>query len=291
MNVCYSNRFISNELKTFVQKNGVKHIFTAPYQPSSNGMAERSFQVLKCAIKKIIEGKNLIELNTIVSGYLLHYIATPQSTTGKSLAEMLFNRKLNTRHNLLKQSMNKPDLNNEQQIAEFCALKTSRAFHLKGLVWYWINQLGETNYTKTIRTCYISNRQFPEHFQKHNDQLRVVYTNIEVDNESICETNSSTDSNNQILSKPRDSNGAPPIDSNIESSIICKNGTTIPISQSNISPTLTPVNSNNQDDISDLSSSPPLLCISERIRKPPPNLKDYSLQDRRCYVLMNYENS
>ena len=102
-------------------------------------MAERSFQILKCAIKKIIEGKNLIELNTIVSGYLLHYIATPQSTTGKSLAEMLFNRKLNTRHNLLKQSMNKPDLNNEQQIAEFYALKTSRAFHLKGLVWYRIN--------------------------------------------------------------------------------------------------------------------------------------------------------
>ena len=181
MSVCYSNRFISNELKTFVQKNGVKHIFTEPYQPSSNGMAERSFQILKCAIKKITEGKNLIELNTIVSGYLLHYIATAQSTTGKSLAEMLFNRKLNTRHSLLKQSINKPDLNNEQQIAEFHALKTSRAFHLKGLVWYRINQLGETNYSKTIRTCYISNRQFPEHFQKHNDQLRVVYTNIEVD--------------------------------------------------------------------------------------------------------------
>ena len=133
MSVCYSNRFISNELKTFVQKNGVKHIFTEPYQPSSNGMAERSFQILKCAIKKITEGKNLIELNTIVSGYLLHYIATAQSTTGKSLAEMLFNRKLNTWHNLLKQSMNKPDLNNKQQIAEFYALKTSRAFHLK--VW------------------------------------------------------------------------------------------------------------------------------------------------------------
>ena len=36
-----------------------------------------------------------------------------QSTTGKPLAEMLFNHKINMQLDLLKQSMNKQDLNYE----------------------------------------------------------------------------------------------------------------------------------------------------------------------------------
>ena len=55
-----------------------------------------------------------MKLNTIISRYLLHYRVMLQSTTGKSLAEMLFNRKINMQLNLLKQSMNKQDLNYEQ---------------------------------------------------------------------------------------------------------------------------------------------------------------------------------
>ena len=43
---------------------------------------------------------NVIELNIIISGYLLYYRAVKQSATGKSPAEVLLNRKLNTRLNL-----------------------------------------------------------------------------------------------------------------------------------------------------------------------------------------------
>lgn len=66
-------------------------------------------------MKKIIEGQNVMELNTIISRQLLHYSGTPQSTIGKSPAAMLFNLKLNTWVNLLKQKMNKQDLNYELQ--------------------------------------------------------------------------------------------------------------------------------------------------------------------------------
>ena len=137
--------------------------------------------------------------------------------------------------------------------------------------------MGERNYCKTGRpvTYLIDNSQ--NIFQKHIDQSHAAYTNIEVDNESSCENNSAMDSNNQVLSKPQDFKRAPPSKSNIESSIISENGATIPTSNSNISPTLTPVNSNNQSDVSDLGNSPPVLCRSERIRKPPPYLNDYSL--------------
>ena len=62
---------------------------------------------------------------------------------------------------------------------------------------------------------------------------------------SFCENNSAMDSNNQVLSKPQDSSQVLPIESNIELSIISENRTTIPTSHSNISPTLTPINSNN----------------------------------------------
>ena len=84
------------------------------------------------------------------------------------------------------------------------------------------------------------------------------------------------DSNNQVFYKPLGSNQTPPIESNIASSIISENGTTIPTSPTNISPTLTSRNFNNQSDIRDMGNSPPVLRRSERIRKPPPYLKDYS---------------
>ena len=87
--------FTSNEFKLFNEKNGIKHIFTAPSHPLSNGMAECSVQTFNNAIKKIIEGKQSINLNTTVYRFSLHYQSTPQIATGKSPAELLFNCKIN----------------------------------------------------------------------------------------------------------------------------------------------------------------------------------------------------
>ena len=102
-----------------------------------------------------------MELNAITNRYLLHYRATPQSTTCKYPAEMLFNQKLNMWLNLLKQSMNKQDLNYEQQIAEFYAMKTLQTFYPKDLVWYRNyklgNKWGKGTIVKQSRTCCISN--------------------------------------------------------------------------------------------------------------------------------------
>ena len=87
--------FTSNEFKLFNEKNGIKHIFTAPSHPLSNGMAECSVQTFNNAIKKIIEGKQSINLNTTVYRFSLHYQSTPKIATGKSPAELLFNCKIN----------------------------------------------------------------------------------------------------------------------------------------------------------------------------------------------------
>ena len=93
--------FVSAEFKQFFNKNGIRHITSAPYHLSSNGLAEREVQTVKQGLKKLREGS----VKDRVARFLFAYRNTPQSTTGNSPAELLFGRKLNTRFDQLK-----PDL-------------------------------------------------------------------------------------------------------------------------------------------------------------------------------------
>ena len=44
-------QFISAEFEKFVKENGVKHVCSAPYQPSTNGLVERFVKSFKQALK------------------------------------------------------------------------------------------------------------------------------------------------------------------------------------------------------------------------------------------------
>ena len=44
-------QFVSAEFEKFMKENGVKHFRSAPYHPSTNGLAERFVQSLKQALK------------------------------------------------------------------------------------------------------------------------------------------------------------------------------------------------------------------------------------------------
>ncbi|XP_049523015.1 uncharacterized protein K02A2.6-like [Dermacentor silvarum] len=52
-------QFASQEFKHFVQAIGARHVLTAPYHPSSNGLAERFIQTLKNAPRKDGTGETL----------------------------------------------------------------------------------------------------------------------------------------------------------------------------------------------------------------------------------------
>ncbi len=79
------SNFVSEEFEEFLTKNGIHHRKTAPYHPSSNGLAGRAVQTFKDGMKKMSEEGSL---ETRVSRFLFKYRITPHSTTGVSPAEM-----------------------------------------------------------------------------------------------------------------------------------------------------------------------------------------------------------
>ena len=81
--------FVSEEFATFMTKNGICHIQTAPKHPSSNGLAERAVQTVKAGMKKGTDP----DFEKKLQKFLLTYRVTPQETTGKTPSELMFKRR------------------------------------------------------------------------------------------------------------------------------------------------------------------------------------------------------
>lgn len=84
--------FTSTEFQSFLERNGIRHVKTAPYHPSSNGQAERMVQTVKNALRRIVTGDWSLRL----AGFLLSQHVTPNAITGISPAELLMGRRLKT---------------------------------------------------------------------------------------------------------------------------------------------------------------------------------------------------
>ena len=89
--------FTSEDFKTFLRSNGVRHITSALYHPSTNGLAERAVQTVKRGLKQMV-GASVEEK---LSKFLHKYRITPHSTTGISPSELLMGRRLRSRLDLL----------------------------------------------------------------------------------------------------------------------------------------------------------------------------------------------
>ena len=89
--------FTSDEFGTFMRHNGIRHVKSAPYHPSTNGLAECAIQTLKESLKKSKTGS----LETRISRFLFKYRTTPHTTTGISTAELLMGRQLRSHLSLL----------------------------------------------------------------------------------------------------------------------------------------------------------------------------------------------
>ena len=77
--------FTSSDFTKFARRNQIRHLRTAPYHRSSNGLTERSVQTLKLGMKKQTKST----LQTKLSRFLFHDRLTPNATTGVTPAELM----------------------------------------------------------------------------------------------------------------------------------------------------------------------------------------------------------
>lgn len=85
--------FTSAEFKAFMSDNGIVHVTTSPYHPSSNGLAERAVQTFKNGLKRT-QGATIQER---ISKFLFTYRLTPHTTTGVAPSQLLMGRRLRSR--------------------------------------------------------------------------------------------------------------------------------------------------------------------------------------------------
>ena len=88
--------FTSEEFNQFCVSDGIKHVTVSPYHASSNGL---EVQTVKSWIKETTEGTVEAKLYT---RFLLNYHKIPQSATGMTPSEVMLQRSLRTRNDLVK---------------------------------------------------------------------------------------------------------------------------------------------------------------------------------------------
>ena len=81
-----------------MERNGVNHICSAPYHLSTNGLAERAVQTFKQRLQQIQATSIKEKLNK----FLFKYRITPHMITGVAPAELLMERRLHSRLDLMK---------------------------------------------------------------------------------------------------------------------------------------------------------------------------------------------
>ena len=94
-------QFTSDEFSHFLQSNGTLHLRTAPYHPATNGLAERFVQTFKSAMQT---GNANLSIHARLQNFLLTYRNTPHATTKASPAQLLLQRSLRTRLDLIRPS-------------------------------------------------------------------------------------------------------------------------------------------------------------------------------------------
>ncbi|CAI5647636.1 unnamed protein product [Oreochromis niloticus] len=90
--------FTSGIFQEFMERNGIRHIRTAPYHPASNGLAECAVETLKDGLKKMLG----LSIEKRLCRFLFQYRITPHTTTGLSPAELLMGRKPRSHLDLLR---------------------------------------------------------------------------------------------------------------------------------------------------------------------------------------------
>ncbi|KAL0161349.1 hypothetical protein M9458_045074, partial [Cirrhinus mrigala] len=185
--------FTSTEFKKFMKNNGICHVKSAPFHPSSNGLAERAVQTFKEGMKKVQGGT----LETRLLGFLFNYRITPHSTKGVSPAELLMARRLRSTFDLLLTDIKAKVLQKQQENQDKGAklrvfttgdelLVHSYNYGPKWIPAFIMSASGPVSYTVAVRNGQILKRHVDQIRIQHVDELQ-GFTQLTVpsDNESL----------------------------------------------------------------------------------------------------------
>lgn len=167
---------LSNEFHEFVQSNGIRHTLTAPYHPSSNGLAERGVRIFKEGIQKL-DGP----IEQRIQTFLFRYRITPQSTTGQPPAQLLMGRRLRSHLDLLHPDVRRNVQVSQDRMRRQTGERTLRTFNLDDKVYAKNYTSGAKKWIEAVVTkitgplSYVVQTSTGKQMRKHADQLRVRY--------------------------------------------------------------------------------------------------------------------
>lgn len=127
-------RFICEKFRNFCTSNAAHHVTGMPYYPKTTGLAGRVVRTLK---ERMLAAKNTSPaLNLRLQKLLMSHRDTPQKSTGRLPAELLFGHRLRTCLDLLKPDVRAiMDAANYRQQSDHDEYSRPRAFAKADPVW------------------------------------------------------------------------------------------------------------------------------------------------------------
>ena len=92
-------QFCSDLFTNFLNKNGIKHLRSAPFHPATNGEAERFLQTFKTSMKRRRATPHNVE--TEISKFLMSYRTTEHRITGNTPSYLFYGRNIRNKLDLL----------------------------------------------------------------------------------------------------------------------------------------------------------------------------------------------
>lgn len=108
-------QFKNIEFETFTASFGIKHVFSAPGFPATNGQAESAVKIVKKGIRAVTCSQPNRDIKCVVNQFLFDYRTTPHTSTMESPAKLMFKRNIRCRFSVIRPPSTLETIENQQR--------------------------------------------------------------------------------------------------------------------------------------------------------------------------------